>query len=115
MKVIADYTEVYRIDKDGNSTFYCWFLNPDGVETQLAMLLCQLRGQQWWPHRTITGETKDPLKEAKEEIKLITVDPKPVACFGYGGDYYFGYVREYREIDDKEYNKHPQQTQKQPK
>lgn len=99
MKVLASYTEVYEIDEDGNSRFYCWFLNPDGIHRQLAYLLLSLRRIQPYPIKNMDGSTTDPLKEAVEEVVWTGADPMPRAFVEHNGKVYFGHVREYQEIE----------------
>lgn len=108
MKVLASYTEVYRLDEDGNSTFHCWFLNVEGIQRQLAWLLLELQRKNYLSFRTIDGGIVDPLKEAEAQVVLTGVDPMPRAYFEYGGIVYFGHVREYREIEVKKFNQKEQ-------
>lgn len=102
MKVLANYTEVYRIDPDGNQAFYCWFLNLDGIQRQLAWLLLELQGKNWLSFRTIDGRIVDPLKEAESKVTLTGFDSMPRGFIEYDGCVYFGQVREYREIETKD-------------
>lgn len=103
MRVLANYTEVYRIEEDGNQTFYCWFLNVESLQRQLALLLLELQNKTKLSFRTIDGGIVDPLKEAEQQVVLTGVAPMPRGYFEYGGKIYFGHVREYREIEIKNY------------
>lgn len=102
MKVIANYTEVYRIDPDGNQTFHCWFLNVENIIRQLAWLLLELQGKNKLSFRTIDGGIVDPIKEAESKVTLTGIDPMPRGFIEYDGCVYFGQVREYREIEIKD-------------
>lgn len=99
MKILAQYTEVYRLTPDGNSKLIAFFLSPDYLERQLAYLLLSLTKHSYWPYKDMEGNVIDPIKEAEKKVKLIRVEPMPAAYFQLGEDYYFGYVREHQEIE----------------
>lgn len=101
MKVIANYTEVYELDENGNHRFYCWFLNVDGIQRQLAYLLLILQKRSVFSFRTIDGGEVNPLKDAERQVVLTSFDPMPRGYVEYDGKVYFGIVREYREIELK--------------
>lgn len=102
MKVIANYTEVYKIDKDGNQSLYCFFINQYGLANQLATLLLELRNKSWLPYYTMDGQKIDPLKEAESEVVLTGMSPMPRGFIEHEGNCYFGHVREYKEIEIKD-------------
>lgn len=107
MKVLADYTEVYRIEEDGNQTFYCWFLSAEGLQRQLAWLLLELQNKPKLPFRTMDGGIVDHLKEAVQQVVLTGVVPMPRGYVEHNGKVYYGHVREYIEIEirDSKINK----------
>lgn len=102
MKVVANYTEVYELDESGNQKFYCWFLNVESLQRQLAWLLLELQNKNKLSFRTIDGGIVDPLKEAEQQVVLTDIDPMPRGYVKYDGKVYFGHVREYREIEIKD-------------
>ncbi len=102
MKVLANYTEVYCIEEDGSQTLYCWFLNVDSLQRQLAYLLLELQNKNKLSFRTIDGGIVDPLKEAEQQVVLTGVAPMPRGYVEHNGKVYYGHVREYREIEIKD-------------
>lgn len=99
MKVIANYTEVYALDENGNRKPYCWFLNVESLERQLAWLLLELQNKSKLSFRTIDGGEVNPLKDAEKQVVLTGIAPMPRGYIEHDGKVYLGYVREYREIE----------------
>lgn len=102
MKVIANYTEVYEIDENGNQKPFCWFLNAKSIQSQLAYLLLDLQGKSKMSFRAIDGAIMDPLKRAEQQVVLTGIDPMPRGYVEHAGKVYFGHVREYCEIEIKD-------------